>query len=229
MLKKSKTRFHLVVVAHPDDELIFFGGLILRYPKRNWKVICLTDGNADGMGNTRQLEFNACLKALGVKEKAWVGLPDLYEKRLDLDQVYELLKNEAKPLAVYTHGPLGEYGHPHHQDTSYITHKVFSGDVPTWSPAWSRLPEKSILLTKKEFKKKSKIFTDIYGREAGRFLNLLPITAHEGFHRLQFQEVEYIYKKICSGENMDDKKLKIYSGLSKAISLSYGRMKKRLF
>jgi len=52
----------LLVVAHPDDETIFFGGTMYSLKKRGWKVIVVTDGNADGMGSTRRNQLLARAK-----------------------------------------------------------------------------------------------------------------------------------------------------------------------
>ncbi|KAJ6887605.1 N-acetylglucosaminyl-phosphatidylinositol de-N-acetylase-like isoform X1 [Populus alba x Populus x berolinensis] len=49
----------LLVVAHPDDESMFFSPTINYLISRghNLYILCFSIGNADGMGNTRKHEF----------------------------------------------------------------------------------------------------------------------------------------------------------------------------
>ncbi|KAJ9180910.1 hypothetical protein P3X46_009097 [Hevea brasiliensis] len=53
----------LLVVAHPDDESMFFSPTISYLISRghNLHILCLSIGNADGMGNARKHElYKAC-------------------------------------------------------------------------------------------------------------------------------------------------------------------------
>lgn len=53
----------LLVLAHPDDESMFFSPTINYLISRghNLYILCFSIGNADGMGNTRKDEFyQAC-------------------------------------------------------------------------------------------------------------------------------------------------------------------------
>ena len=108
-------KHNLLVVAHPDDETIFFGGLVQVYRRRPWKVICVTDGNADGEGEKRKKDFfSACTQLIAKSFEMW-DFPDRFGQRLDIDRLAQRLKTE-NAAEVFTHGALGEYGHPHHQD-----------------------------------------------------------------------------------------------------------------
>lgn len=191
----------LLICAHPDDETIFFGGLLLQHPGE-FKVALVTDANADGRGQERMNEFQTALKKLGVTEFAMLGFPDIYEKRINHKELINALKNElhANYQEVYTHNILGEYGHPHHQDISYIVHQIFS--CPVFSTAYNSYPEKRILLTEEEYKVKSDILTHIYGEETRRFLNLLPINSCEGFQKTSLKEVETIYNYLVNEKDL---------------------------
>lgn len=112
MKRPSVKKYNLVVVAHPDDETIFFGGLLQAYRRRPWKVICATDGNADGMGVQRRQDFQRACDALKVQNCEMWDFPDRFENRLDIDRLAERLKQETAS-EIFTHGVLGEYGHPH--------------------------------------------------------------------------------------------------------------------
>lgn len=117
--------YRLLVVAHPDDETIFFGGLLQKEKSLPWKVICVTDGNADSRGKERAEEFLKATKLFGVKDTEHWNYPDLFTSRLPLKEITERLSTLPKPKEVYTHGPIGEYGHPHHQDVCLATYRAF--------------------------------------------------------------------------------------------------------
>ena len=195
----------LLICAHPDDETIFFGGLLLQHPGE-FKVILVTDANADGRGKERMEEFKSALKQLGVSEFAMIGLPDIYEKRIELKVLKEALKNElgGNYKEVYTHNVLGEYGHPHHQDVSFCVHHIFN--CPVYSTAYNAYPEKVIHLTEDEFKIKSKICIETYGEETRRFLNLLPINSCEGFQKTELAEIDTIYDYLVNEKDLSDLK-----------------------
>ena len=91
----------LLVTAHPDDESLFFAPTLISLlsHKRNGDrekgapyvevySLCLSTGNADGLGKTRQQEMLQALDVLGIEEgKRWiVDNPHVhpYHKRGDL-------------------------------------------------------------------------------------------------------------------------------------------------
>ena len=65
-------KYNLLGVAHPDDETIFFGGLLQVYRRRPWKVVCVTDGaprrlpDAAALAERRHEELCAALDAAGL-------------------------------------------------------------------------------------------------------------------------------------------------------------------
>ncbi len=189
----SKTKHGLLCVAHPDDESIFFAGLLLQKKSVNWTVVCVTDGNADGQGQKRHRQFLRACRLLGVKRCLHWKFPDKYECRLPVEKLIHELSALPEPAQVYTHGILGEYEHPHHQDVSFAVHSAFSNRVPVWSVAYNSYPEVRINLSATQFTVKSKILTEIYGSETQRFLNLLPATSSEGFTRVSLKEVTALY------------------------------------
>ncbi len=220
----SKGKYNLVCVAHPDDETLFFGGTILSGAKSlPWRVVCTTDGNADNDGARRKKQFEAACKMLGVKQLDWVGMPDRYEQRLDTNSLEAYLRKFPTPHAVYTHGILGEYGHPHHQDVSVAVHRAFAGHKNLFSVAYNSFPEKTVTLTESEFKKKAKILTDVYGSETSRFLNLLPVTFTEGFQRLSLNEVELLYDYFTGNSELTPKALKRYPWLKEFLEANRDR------
>lgn len=208
----SKKKYSLLVVAHPDDESIFFSGLLMNDRSRPWKVICVTDGNADQMGATRADQLMKACKLLKVKFEHW-DFQDRFEERLDTEDLIQRLQKLEKPNVVYTHGILGEYGHPHHQDVSYAVHKTFIKSIPVWSVSYNTLPQKYFRLTKSQYKIKTKIITQIYQSETLRFLNFLPLTSSEGYLKISLAEVEHIYSYFTGKDILSKSKLKIFRHL----------------
>lgn len=220
----SKGKYNLVCVAHPDDETLFFGGTILQNARKSkWRVVCSTDGNADNDGARRKKQFETACKMLGVKQLDWVGLPDRYEQRLDTNSLEAYLRKLPAPAAIYTHGVLGEYGHPHHQDVSVAVHRAFAGHKNLFSVAYNSFPEKLVTLSEAEYKKKAKILTDVYGSETSRFLNLLPVTFSEGFQRLSLKEVELLYDYFTGNSELSAKALKRYPWLQEFLETNRDR------
>lgn len=217
----SSPKYDLLVVAHPDDETLFFGGLLQRRRTRPWTVICVTDANADGFGAMRRKQFERACKLLGVKRALWWEYPDRYELRLPVDELTERLKtlgmSLGKPHTIYTHGIIGEYGHPHHQDVSVAVHRAFAGHPRLYSSAYNAFPDFRIALTEKEFKKKAKILTEIYGSETTRFLNLLTASSTEGFLTLSPKEVEAVYAFYAAGQPLNAKAMPRYGWLAEIL------------
>jgi len=189
----SKKKHNLIISAHPDDETLFFAGLVLKKRQNPWHVICVTDGGADGKGPERQSHFLAACEALGVQQTTFLNLPDRFEQRLDVWQVRSLLEDLPSPNQVFTHGPLGEYGHPHHQDISMAVHERFAKKAPVFSVAHNCLPDLTISLDKKTYTQKAEILSKIYFSETERFIHFVPATTTESFVRLSLKEVRAIY------------------------------------
>ncbi|KAG9153627.1 hypothetical protein Leryth_008562 [Lithospermum erythrorhizon] len=55
----GRVRNILLVIAHPDDESMFFTPTIIYLTSRghNVHILCISTGNADGMGNIRREEL----------------------------------------------------------------------------------------------------------------------------------------------------------------------------
>jgi LmbE family N-acetylglucosaminyl deacetylase len=204
--KLSKGKYNLLCVAHPDDETIFFGGLLQSraFGRLPWMVVCMTsDGNA-----ARKRQFARACKELGVAVPEFWSYPDRYEKRLPVEEIAARLSELPAPKNVFTHGILGEYGHPHHQDVCFAVHSAFRDHGRVYSVAYNTFPEIEVQLTARQFEKKARILTKIYGSETSRFLNLLPSTFVEGFLRLRLEEVEAVYSYLAEGKKLDARQLK---------------------
>ena len=209
--KSSKTQsYRLLVVAHPDDETLFFSGALLKQKDKPWIVICVTNGNADGAGQARAKQFQAACKKLKVSQAIHLQFPDIYEKRLDINELIEQLQQFSEPSEVYTHGIVGEYGHPHHQDVSCAVHRFYGDRIKVWVPAYNCEADFTVKLSADEYKLKSNIYAGIYQGETLRFAGFLPNRTVDEYARLSLTEVEEIYASILEKRAPEIKKLKKY-------------------
>ena len=225
----KKTSDYAVIVAHPDDEALFFSGLMLSKPKIKWHVICVTDGNADGAGLSRALQFKESCQLLKVNKHEIWDLPDIFDKRLQTDELISRLQNLPTFKKVYTHGILGEYGHFHHQDVSFAVHTAFKKRSPVFSTAYNTYPQEKINLSLAQFALKTKILWKVYGSETQRLINFIPASSSEGFTSVGFEEVKSIYGALAKNEILDSGKLKNYKWLSEWIKSGSAQLSSRPF
>jgi LmbE family N-acetylglucosaminyl deacetylase len=92
----------VLVVAHPDDETLFFGGLVIAEPG-DWTILCCTIPQRDPV---RAYKFFDACDVLGAKARL---LPFAEDRPIECDKI------DLGPFdQIVTHGAAGEYGHPHH-------------------------------------------------------------------------------------------------------------------
>lgn len=221
--------YRLLVVAHPDDETIFFSGVLQTKRDLPWRVICLTDGNADGRGVERHAELMAATKLQGVRDVEQWDYHDIFEKRLPVDEIAERLRALPLPKEVYGHGPMGEYGHPHHQDASLATHRAFADRVKIFSPAWNCAADFSVQLTQAQYRKKTQAFAEIYGKETSRFVNVLPNMPVEGYRRFRLAEVEALAGYMRHERDLKTSALKETGWAAKMLPELRDKLETRLF
>ena len=120
----------LVVTAHPDDESMGCGGLILRHSRAGVPVnlICATRGEAGWMGKPRGAvkedlaqiragELEEAAAALAISGVDLWEYPDGRVSGIDQQELTQRIWehiSKLHPKAVATFGPDGAYGHPDH-------------------------------------------------------------------------------------------------------------------
>ena len=167
-----------LIIAHPDDEILWAGGTILSHPTWKCFIVCLCRGNdAD-----RATKFVQSLKALNA-EGIMGDLDDGPEQLpLDVVEVAGLIQNLLPPMhfdLIITHNPKGEYTrHIRHEETGkavimlWQTGKISASEL--WTFAYEDGNKKyfpkpvetaSVFnsLSKDIWLKKYRIITEMYG------------------------------------------------------------------
>ncbi len=205
----------LVCIAHPDDEALFFSGLIAT-KKYDWTIVCATDANADGLGAERKKRFQKSCRLLGIKKYIYFDFPDVFDQRLNIDEFIQKLQDLNKENQfdlVFTHGILGEYGHQHHQDVCYSVYTSFSKKTKIYSVAYNTFPEMRIALSQKIFNLKTQLLWKVYAEDTKSLLHFLPATSDEGFIQIEAREVNEIYHFLTGKKKLNKKNLKVYAWL----------------
>ena len=115
---------NLMIVTHPDDDIIWGGSHLL---DDNYLVICVTCG----VVQKRVDEFKSVMNKTD-DEYIMLGYPDLTNgKRDNWDTSYDKIKTDLKKIIDYkdwnivvTHNPEGEYGHKQHIMTNEIVTSI---------------------------------------------------------------------------------------------------------
>ncbi|KAJ6037015.1 hypothetical protein N7540_001294 [Penicillium herquei] len=105
-----------LLIAHPDDEAMFFAPTVLALTKpelgNHLKILCLSTGDADGLGETRKKELKKSALQLGLRDESDVFVvddptrfPDSMSAHWAEDQVTSLLASAFAPdLAASLNG-----------------------------------------------------------------------------------------------------------------------------
>ncbi|KAJ5713232.1 uncharacterized protein N7483_010413 [Penicillium malachiteum] len=105
-----------LLIAHPDDEAMFFAPTVLALTKpelgNHLKILCLSTGDADGLGETRKQELKKSALQLGLRDESDVFVvddptrfPDSMSAHWAEDQVTSLLASAFAPdLAASLNG-----------------------------------------------------------------------------------------------------------------------------
>jgi LmbE family N-acetylglucosaminyl deacetylase len=174
----------LVIVAHPDDETLWAGGLMLLHSATRWTVITLCrKSDAD-----RSAKFNRVMQYLGARG-IMGDLDDgpeqkpLAEKEIR-KTILTLLPMDKFDL-VLTHSRWGEYTrHIRHEEVSKAVLALYNTkELPAkqvwmfayedgsgkYTPKPSRDADVMVWLPEKIWQEKFKIITEIYGFAADSF------------------------------------------------------------
>lgn len=114
----------LLVIAHPDDESMFFGPTILNIINNNQfvTILCLSSGESEGLSSVRTKELEKVSKFLGPSVKILQPSKKFIDNQYEGWDIYEIeseieyaIKNaESKIDTVLTFDNYGVSGHIHH-------------------------------------------------------------------------------------------------------------------
>ena len=175
---KSKTV--AIIVAHPDDEILWAGGTVINNPSWNWFILSLCRGSDPD----RAPKFYKVLEMLGA-DGTMGDLDDAPEqepldKKVVEQTILDLLPSKHFNLII-THDPSGEYTrHLRHEETGkavinlWHTGKIFTDEL--WTFAYSDANRKYYpmplenaplynKLSEQTWQKKHKLIIEKYGFE----------------------------------------------------------------
>ena len=169
-----------VIVAHPDDEILWAGGTILSHPQWKCFIVCLCRKN-DAERATKFYKALKILKSEGIMGDLDDG-PD--QKPLDEKEVEGTILELLPPThfdLIISHNPSGEYTrHIRHEDVSKAVIKLWHAGKISTNELWTFAYEdggkefypKPVenatiynILTKRIWQRKYSIITETYGFE----------------------------------------------------------------
>ncbi|XP_027345134.1 probable N-acetylglucosaminyl-phosphatidylinositol de-N-acetylase [Abrus precatorius] len=141
-----RKRHVLLVIAHPDDESMFFTPTInfLTTKGHNVQILCLSIGDADGKGYIRKQElFQACVALkIPMQQVKIVQHPDLQDgfgKVWNHSLLEKIIEEEISNRCIdtiITFDNYGVSGHCNHRDVHYGVCKLLfdtlRGDIEVW-------------------------------------------------------------------------------------------------
>lgn len=114
----------LYVIAHPDDEAMFFVPSILHLRQNNnLYLLCLSNGGYDGLGRIREKELEMSGRHLGFTENICVndddlqdGMANTWPEGVIADKVHRFLRSHSNKTfeTIVTFDDRGVSAHPNH-------------------------------------------------------------------------------------------------------------------
>ena len=180
----------LVLIAHPDDELIWMGGTILENPQWDWTIVSLCRRD----DQDRMPKFKKICRYYYRAKSIISDLDDEVLQPLEIEEVKQKIKDnlpKRKYNFVFTHGKNGEYGHMRHNEIhqavkelvaegeiqcdkvyyfSYVPgEEKASHDSNLSIPVANKKADWIVEVSDQTFAKKQKLIKDVYGFKSDVF------------------------------------------------------------
>lgn len=127
----------LAIVAHPDDEVLWCGGVILAHPNLNWTIVSACRASDPD----RRPRFEEACRELGATGHILDTDDSPVLKRLDLgrdlcDPLLDLVSDRNWQICL-THGKNGEYGHHRHTDVHHAVNALIADERLSCHRFWT--------------------------------------------------------------------------------------------
>lgn len=189
----------LVIVAHPDDEIIWMGGTLLRYSQNDWTVLCLCRAS----DTDRAPKFERVCHYYGargiIKDVPDDDSLDVQGMTLAAEEVIVSSIKFSDYDAIFTHGSNGEYGHLVHVGVYKAVQRIkkeSGSQTPVFCFHYRNDPKRDyqvisrkdpdilINLSSEELAEKKKIVAEMYGYPYGG-IDVEYCTNPEAFKKLR--------------------------------------------
>lgn len=171
----------LILVAHPDDEALFAGGLPFAFPDWQWHVWYMT-GAGERADQAREWARLVASAGGAQVTQRFFEFEDRYrpgDRRLWLARLAQ--EDTTSWGTVFTHGYRGEYGHHHHVWLNLVAHLLYANVWDFLSPCWRVHQLRKTLVREVPFdERKANTFRLAYGEMAdGLEANAPWLTEHQ--------------------------------------------------
>lgn len=118
--KELKGKKFLMIIAHPDDESMFFVPFLNYFRGNEISLLCLTNGNAEGLGRVREKELSEASKLFNIKSLTILNndsLPDSMSCAWPLSEVSKVIHSHLSQHpaeVIITFDNYGVSGHGNH-------------------------------------------------------------------------------------------------------------------
>lgn len=119
----KKIKSVMLLIAHPDDEIMFWSPTLKKLTSLGVKVkvLCISNGNYDGIGHIRTEEFKSIAKNLHMEDNVILNIKELqdditkkWEPKIVSEQITNFIKSNDDIDTILTFDENGVTKHPNH-------------------------------------------------------------------------------------------------------------------